>query len=137
MSDVLVVTVPPVPRDCAQNSHVHWRTRATANKEARYQAQIAGRCESKRAQWRMAHRARISVVWYMARTEGAYHPLDAGNAWGALKATIDGLVDALIVASDSHRHLEIGEIRLLRAKSEHKGKAEIVLTIERFDNDHA
>jgi hypothetical protein len=73
---------------------------------------------------------RISADFYCGPTlYPRYRPLDIGNAIGSLKAAVDGLVDAGMSATDSHRDVVWGDVRLLRAKKEHQGRACVVLTI--------
>lgn len=60
-------------------------------------------------------------------------PMDTGNAYGGLKAAIDGLVDALIVPKDDRHWVAMDSPKLLRTAKEHKGRACIVMTIEQVE----
>ena len=110
----------------------HWRVRHKADSAARLAASLVARAAKATQGWETAEKARISVDWYMAprKGDGCYRPLDVQNAIGALKATVDGLVDAGVVVSDTHRHLSWGEVRLYRNAAEHGGRCELVLTVE-------
>lgn len=137
----LVVTVPPPEPGCAQNTRKHWRVRHRADKLARTVAQLYAHSAVVSASWQTADRVRIHIDWYMARVTGfkakCYHPLDIQNALGALKSTIDGLVDGGVVVSDSHKHVQFGDVRLHRTKKEHQGRTAVVLTVERMGHDDA
>lgn len=60
--------------------------------------------------------------------------LDESNAIASFKAGQDALADAGIVASDSHKHVAQGAVRLFNTKKEHGGKRCIAVTIETKEN---
>lgn len=134
---VLTISIPLPPTDCKQNTHKHWRAKSKAIKHAREEACFIGTAV------RMANGAftgpvTISHTWYMAAdpTEGAkghpkrYRPLDEGNAIGALKGSIDGLVDSGLIVGDSHKLLRWGDGVLKRCAKEHLGRHCVELRIE-------
>jgi hypothetical protein len=47
----------------------------------------------------------LTLRWYKRAADGYYRPLDAGNALYALKAAVDGLIDAGLVVDDDYRHV--------------------------------
>ena len=72
----------------------------------------------------------ISTTWYMGPTyDPRYRPLDSTNANAALKAAIDGFVDAGLVPNDSYKFVSLMPPTLFRSKKEHEGKAEIIVEV--------
>lgn len=53
------------------------------------------------------HRAHVTLTlrWFKRSQDGLYRPEDAGNAIYALKAAIDGIVDAGLLADDDYTNL--------------------------------
>lgn len=49
----------------------------------------------------------LSLRWFKRRRDGKYRPEDAGNAIYALKAAIDGLIDAELILDDGYRHVPL------------------------------
>lgn len=129
------IRVPLPLRYVSPNFHGHWRYRARATKETREIARIAAMGDAVgliRSQKENPGPIRISVVMNMARrgNDSYYRPLDAANAIGSLKATMDGLVDAGVVPSDSHEWVIWGDVVLNRTAKAHGGKCGVVLTVE-------
>jgi hypothetical protein len=52
-----------------------------------------------------------------ARQKSVYRPQDAGNACYALKAAIDGIVDAGLLADDSYEHVRFLTTSVQRVES--------------------
>jgi hypothetical protein len=47
----------------------------------------------------------LTLRWHKRASDGLYRPMDAGNAIYALKAAIDGIVDAGLLVDDDYAHL--------------------------------
>lgn len=128
------VSLPPV--ECAKNSRAHH--------QAAGKAVAAHRLEAKLAAQKARHAAGltepafasivITAAWYMAPKEkdGRYRPRDGTNAQDALKAAIDGLVDAGIVVDDTEDLVKQDPPIMLRHPAEHEGRRCVVLRIEGF-----
>lgn len=67
-----------------------------------------------------------------ARAQKAYIPRDDGNAIQAVKAYIDGCVDAGLLPDDSHKFLKLGEFPavVIFPSKESCGRAETVITFK-------
>jgi crossover junction endodeoxyribonuclease RusA len=93
----LLVTLPLPPSALSPNARVHWRKKADAVKEYRAAAKVAARL----ALWRDVaprwDRATVQATFYLRRRRN----LDGDNALAWIKAGIDGLADAGVVANDS------------------------------------
>lgn len=130
----ITVWVPLPPSGCAQNTHCHWRAKAKDVKLAREEAFNAG-MGALIDHGEIRNAVTIHHTWYMAR-DGAekpkrYRPLDEGNAIGALKATIDGLVECGLLANgDSHKWVKWGNGLLFRAAKDHGGRCGVELVLE-------
>ncbi len=48
----------------------------------------------------------LTLRWHKRISDGLYRPEDAGNAIYALKAAIDGLIDAGVVVDDGYKHVK-------------------------------
>jgi len=133
------------PQGCQQNNHgMYWRVVAAAKAAYRLEAKVAGIGIGQRVECPCV----VSMVFYCGLTplERAYRakrkrlgklpkalyyrPLDKANGIGAMKSAIDGFVDAKVIEDDTHRHLSIGEVTILRAQKQHKGRSGVVLTFE-------
>lgn len=131
---MITVTVPLPPQGCAQNCHKHWRAKAKDVKLAREEAFNAA-MEQLVAHGPITKPVLIHHTWYMARDENEkpkrYRPLDEGNAIGALKATVDGIVEAgLLSKGDAHTWVKWGNGLLYRAAKDHGGRCEVELALE-------
>ncbi len=126
MSVTLEIPLPPV--ECSQNWRGHWAPKAKATAEYRQDVAMLWRLNAPH-DWRTAPVV-LSMEFYMGPTiERRYRPLDVGNAIGAMKAAIDGLIDAGMAPSDSHRNVMFGPVVLYRAKKEHQCRACVRLTV--------
>jgi hypothetical protein len=129
---VVEVFVPLPPQGCQQNNRRHWRVVARAVKEYRLAAQAA--CQGKAT---LKPPVRVHHTWFMGRTTAElvvvdhkrYRPMDEGNAIGALKAAIDGLVDGKVLAGDTAKELRWGDCVMHRTAKEHQGKSGVLLTL--------
>ena len=131
------VCVPLPPQTCAQNCHKHWRAKAPGVKLAREEAFNAA-MEELVARGPITKPVLVHHTWYMARDENEkpkrYRPLDEGNAIGALKATIDGMVAAGLLANgDSHKWVKFGNGLLYRAAKDHGGRSEVEIVFEEVE----
>lgn len=91
----ITIVLPLPPRECWQNSHTHYRVRAKHIKAYRAacktQTTAALRCE--RPEWEAA---KVSFLFYW-NDKRRRDPL---NAMAAMKAGIDGIVDAGLLIDD-------------------------------------
>lgn len=132
----LWLPLPPV--GCAQNCHKHWRAKAKDTRTARDEAFNLG-MEALLQHGPITRPVLIHHTWYMARDEREgmrgvpkrYRPLDEGNAIGALKASIDGLVACGLLANgDAHTWVKWGNGLLYRAAKDHGGRCGVELVLE-------
>lgn len=97
------VTVPIPPRGLSPNSRVHWSRKATLTKKYRTECFLAAsyavnhgpEAMKPRPEWESAT---IWIFWFH-RTKNRPDP---DNAKATLKAAIDAIVDAGILADDKH-----------------------------------
>lgn len=130
----ITISVPLPPAGCAQNTHCHWRSKAKDVKIAREEAFNAG-MGALIDHGPIDNTVIVHHTWYMARDGSEkpkrYRPLDEGNAIGALKATIDGLVEAGLLANgDSHTWVKWGNGLLFRTAKDHGGRSEVELVLD-------
>jgi hypothetical protein len=133
----IVLPLPPV--DCKQNTHKHWRQKGAAIKLYRQEAMLLTMAAKPWVPF--AGPVVVSHEWFMhvphkeqiGLVPKRYRPLDIGNAIGALKAAIDGIVDAGLIPGDSHKVLKWGEGVLHRSANEHGGRSCVVLTFETIE----
>lgn len=105
--------VLPLPsRGVSQNARGHWSKLARAIKDERRRAAWHFRI-ARPAGW-IPQAVRLEIVYRCPFGSVGYCPRDTQNAIGALKAAIDGMVDAGIVPDDSARWVTWGEFRLVR-----------------------
>lgn len=130
----VTITIPLPPKGCAQNTRQHWRVRHKADTIAKEESfNVAMEARLKHGSFDKP--VKVNHTWYMARDarEGMrgvprrYRPLDEGNAIGALKATIDGVVAAGLLPADSHDWLKWGDGNLYRNAHNHQGQACVIL----------
>jgi len=133
------ITISLPPKGCSPNTHRHWRKKGDAIRQYR---QEAFACAAQQAGGiRFQRPVRVDHAWYMGKSQKEslkvipprYRPLDEGNAIAALKAAIDGVVDAGVLVSDSHDRVKWGECSLFRNKKEHQGRSCVVLTFTEVD----
>lgn len=134
------LTIPLPPKGCAQNTRMHWRVRHKADQISRDEA-FGAALEAYMTHGAFSGPVRVHHTWYMARNaaEGArgvprrYRPLDEGNAIGALKAAIDGVVASGLIRADDHKSLKWGDGVLLRSAKDHQGRSCVVLVFEEVE----
>lgn len=102
--------LPPEALSPNRASHAHWRYRHKATAEYRM---IAKGCfnRDKPPGWH-AEAVVIELDYYCCRESQGYRPRDVSNALSSVKAAIDGMVDAGVVANDSAKYVQWAGIRL-------------------------
>lgn len=115
------------PRNCAQNAHAREFARASAEKC--YRELVAHS-----AQWLpfYAEHVIIDATFFVAgkgNADGLYRPQDVQNAIGALKAAIDGIVDAGLIPGDSRKHVSWGCVSILPDSLMQKGCGGVYLRL--------
>lgn len=128
-----MIEIPLPPKHCTPNSYCHWRTRGRAAKQYRREAWAA--CiEQRREPMVGLVRVRLTVnAGPTQEFDKRYRPLDAQNLIASLKAAIDGIVDAGVLAGDSKQYLCWGEVIFFTRKRQHQGRACIELWLETCD----
>jgi predicted metal-dependent phosphoesterase TrpH len=113
-----ICRLPLPPSDLSPNraSHAHWRLRHGATDEYRM---IARSCfkRDKPAGWAASH-VELEMHYYCTKASRGYRPKDVQNALAAIKAAVDGMVDAGVVANDSKKFVSWGRLRLLTTAKE-------------------
>lgn len=133
---MLTISVSLPPQGCAQNFHGHHMVAARAveahRKEARGAA-LAARLAARLPEFAF-RRIVVAATWFCAplAKDGRYRPTDGTNAQGALKAAIDGLVDAGLVGDDDHKRAAQGVPTLLRTAKEHGGRRGVEIRVEGY-----
>ena len=59
----------------------------------------------------------LTLRWHKRARDGYYRPMDWGNAAYALKAAIDGLIDAGLIVDDDYTHVVRGSCAVERCES--------------------
>jgi crossover junction endodeoxyribonuclease RusA len=108
----VILTLPPSA--CSQNSRCHWSERARATSAYRKEA-WAMFLQAKPRDW-TRRPVKLQVHMRYGRGSRGYKPQDVQNAIGALKAAIDGMVDAGIVPDDSAQWVSWGEVSIKEEK---------------------
>lgn len=104
--------LPLPPDDVSPNraSHQHWSHRHRATRA--YRDQCWASFHARRPVGWKPCAVSIEVDYYACRKSKGYKPRDIQNALSALKAAIDGMIDAKIAPSDSRANVQWGGIRL-------------------------
>lgn len=112
----LVIEGPLPPRDCSPNGYKHWRRVSAAKRSQRLEWSLLAYAAARErgVPWQPPERATavIEVGIKGARGTRFYAPRDEANALGALKAAIDGIVDAGALMDDSRRHLHVAGVTI-------------------------
>jgi hypothetical protein len=104
----------------SNGSHGYWATKARAVKKYR-EACAWTFLQQRPAFWPWPHApVTIEVEYRHNRKSRGYKPRDTANAMSAIKALVDGMVDADIVPDDSARWLSWGGFRLFTTADEHQ-----------------
>jgi hypothetical protein len=111
----LRIELPLPSPNVAPNTYKHWRTVSKAKKEYREVAELLALVAMREQGWvSSAHKLTMEVVYGCkgARAVKGYAPRDEANAHYALKAGVDGLIDAGVAPDDSHRFLTLGKMTI-------------------------
>jgi len=146
---VLTVEISLPRQGTQQNNRKHWRAVSAAVRQARQEAETLGLQAKGRLPKHLVPLptpVRIHHEWFMGLTkierlckdkgvpmkkkDKVYRPMDEGNAIGALKGPIDGLVDSGLLVGDKAGQIKWGECVLNRNEKAHKGRSCVVLTLE-------
>jgi hypothetical protein len=138
--DSFEIEIPLPPKECSPNYRGHWRVQGRAKSGYRgvvswEVSQILRELKNTSSYRFPVSKIRIDALFYLNQKQGDpfsesyYFPRDEDNAIASLKAAIDGLVDAGVIANDSRNYMEFGAVKLLRREQEHKGKRCVVLTV--------
>ncbi len=142
----VVVTIPLPPRALTAQQGVHRMVKSAAVKEYRSEvhlvtlmaklAPIKGKVQITHVWWcGLTHLERAcrknKVV--MKKKDAIYRPDDEQNATYALKAAIDGLVDAKLLRGDTRHDVKWGDFVKLATEKEHFGKNGILLFIREIN----
>jgi hypothetical protein len=124
---VTTITVPPPSRVLSPNGdRHHWTKVSKAKKEHRSLVAILAKNQKAAP---ILGAVEIQVDWYMGN-KTFYCPMDNQNAISALKAAIDGIVDAGLIEDDNRKIVKaIYPVNLYRTRKEHQGRSEVVFTI--------
>lgn len=96
----ITIVLPLPPRTLSPNGRSHWATKARAVKKYRGDAKVAALAAMNEAGMRCApmwERATAAITFYK-RTA---HQSDLDNLIASLKAGLDGIADAGVIANDS------------------------------------
>jgi len=113
---ILVVRLGLPPVELSPNQRAHRLDKARAAADYRQEARLMGWGAKVEAHWERPARARVSLLFGLKDTRAphvrtlTYHPRDADNAVGAVKALIDGLRDAEIIVDDNWAALVLGSV---------------------------
>lgn len=110
--DQIKVTIPLPPKALHPNARPHWGTKARAAAQYRRDARLASleALGRKRPRWA---RATIQATFYHRTTRSR---LDGDNALAAIKAALDALQDAGVLATDRNvTHLPV--VQMVDAKN--------------------
>jgi len=146
---VIEIEIPLPPQGVQQNQRRHWRETAAAIRGYRLMCRGAAANAGKvpvpvkiHAEFFMGRSAQEKTWAQARRARGlkpkpiVYRPLDTMNAIAALKAAIDGIVDAGVLPGDSHKQVQWGDVNLYRTAKEHKGRSCVVLRLEPLSNGY-
>lgn len=89
------VTLDLPPKELSPNGRTHWARKARAVRQYRMKAWAAARTETNAYRWEW-ERAELRAVWFLPDRRRR----DPDNLMSSLKAAIDGLTDAHVLADD-------------------------------------
>jgi Holliday junction resolvase RusA-like endonuclease len=144
------IELPLPPKGVSPNraGHEHYSKRSKATQEYRKAAWALMR-EALPKDWKPVP-VRISHAWYMGQSAAEtklrasylacggkkrlssefYRPRDKQNAIAALKAVVDGFVDAKLVPDDSAQWVDWGPCTFYSKPDQHGGRSCVVVTVE-------
>lgn len=129
------VDLPLPPKMLSPNVSAHWAVKARAVKKYREDCGVLVKMAMRKAKALSsgpAERAVVDIEYRCHRESFGYAAKDTQNAISALKAAIDGMVDAGVVKSDSAKRVSWGSVLLVTTKRnlERMGKKEgVTLTL--------
>lgn len=115
------VELPLPPKILSPNVRAHWAVKSSATKRERAAAAWVFKFRKPKG-WTPVP-IEIDVEYRCPKDAGGYIAQDEQNAKAALKATIDGMVDAGIIPTDSHKWLSWGAFSLVTTKRDPAFKA--------------
>ena len=104
-------TLPLPPKALSPNVSSHWGSRAKATRGCRHDAWVAF-LQAKPKDWPEDREVEVDIEYRCCRKIEGYIAFDQANALAALKAYIDGMVDAKVVKNDSRKMLRIAHMEL-------------------------
>lgn len=113
--------LPLPPDELSPNKRSHWAAKARATKAYREACAWAFKAAMPKS-WQPCAVV-IDVEYRAHRACGGYHPRDLQNAVAALKAGVDGAIDAAVIPSDGRRWLAWGMFDLIATKRDLAGRA--------------
>lgn len=108
------VDLPLPPKLLSPNVRAHWAKKHRATRDHRYDCAMLAR-STKPKGWE-ACAVSLEVEYRCARDALGYVARDVQNAMAALKAAIDGLIDAGIAPNDSKKWLQWDRFNLVTRK---------------------
>ena len=129
----LSVVLPLPSRALNPHAKGHWRPKHKATAEARQIAKLLCQSAMQESGITGFSSATYSITFYQdrvrAKIQKGYCPQDDGNAVQAVKAYVDGCVDAGLITDDKSKVLKLGGVRIFPSK-ESEGMACVVLSFE-------
>lgn len=110
-----MIELPLPPKTLSPNVRAHWATKAEATKDHRFSCGVLARAQMPRG-W-VACAVEIDMQYRCSRRAEGAVVKDVQNALSAMKAAVDGLVDAGIAPNDSKKWLTWGAVSLITVKS--------------------
>lgn len=107
--------LPLPPKILSPNVKTHWAKKSRATRDHRYDCAILAKTMKPRG-WQ-ACAVSLEVEYRCARGALGYIARDVQNAMSALKAAIDGLIDAGIAPNDSKKWLQWDGFTLVTRKN--------------------
>lgn len=121
-----VMGIPP--RELSPNARVHWAAKARATKRYRYESFVEWKKAIMHAGGWTPIPVELRVEYTHFRRADGYLPMDEENAIAAIKAAIDGMVDAGIVPTDSAKWLRVGRLVIIPTKGK-DSRASLRMTV--------
>lgn len=141
----LTLTLPLPPRELSPNARVHWAKKSRAKQSWKTDIywcvweQVFKCIPEDDPKYAMSpyipetSKATIHLDWYMAghgNGDDLLRPTDVDNCIAAWKSGQDQLVDSGLLMDDNAKYVQIGRVNLYRQKKDHKGRCELVVTLE-------
>jgi Holliday junction resolvase RusA-like endonuclease len=130
----LTVELPLPPRACSPNGRHYWRVKSAAVKNYRSECAMAYR-----AAWKshladkplISGKVTVSLEFWQARPfkDGRARFKDVDNAVASMKAALDALKEANVIADDRAGLLSLGSVEL-HGQKDSAGRCCVVLTLK-------